>query len=257
MKGKIIKGIAGFYYVHIAKENIVIECRAKGIFRNRNLKPLVGDNVEIDTSDQAEGTGTITDIFPRMNELKRPAVANVDQAMVIFAAAEPNPNLNLLDRFLIMMQKQQINTVVCFNKNDIVSKKDMSLLMKTYSQCGYQVLSINTLQEDGIHILRQLLSEKTTVLAGPSGVGKSSLINLLQPSANMEIGQVSKKIKRGKHTTRHSELIYVDLDTYLMDTPGFSSLYINEIEKEELKDYFSEFDQYQGECPISRLYAYK
>jgi len=248
LKGKIVKGIAGFYYVHTPDENRIYECKAKGIFRNRNVKPLVGDDVEIDTKDQPEGNGTIARILPRKNELIRPAVANVDQAMVIFAAAEPTPNLNLLDRFLIMMQKQQVNTIVCFNKKDIATRSEMSLLEETYLRCGYQVVTASMLQKDGISTIHQLIKGKTTVLAGPSGVGKSSMINVIQPEANMETGSVSEKIKRGKHTTRHSELIYIEEDTYIMDTPGFSSLYINEIEKEELKDYFIEFREYEEDC---------
>ncbi len=248
MKGKIIKGIAGFYYVHVPEKNLVYECKAKGIFRNQKLKPLVGDDVDIDTNDQPEGSGTITEIHPRNNELIRPAVANVDQAMVIFAAAEPAPNLNLLDRFLIMMQRQGVHTIVCFNKKDIVTEKEMSLLIDTYVRCGYDVVSTSTLKKDGLPTVSQLFAGKTTVLAGPSGVGKSSLVNELKPEANMETGTVSEKIKRGKHTTRHSELIYVEENTYIMDTPGFSSLYINEIEKEELKDYFLEFKEYEESC---------
>lgn len=248
MKGKIIKGIAGFYYVHTSTENLVYECKAKGIFRNQKVKPLVGDDVEIDTKDQPKGKGIITVIHPRKNELVRPAVANIDQAMVIFAAAEPEPNLNLLDRFLIMMQKQKVNTIVCFNKVDIVAEKELFLLMETYQHCGYEVVCTSMLQKDGIDDVYQLIKGKTTVLAGPSGVGKSSLINIIQPKANMETGIISEKIKRGKHTTRHSELIFVEKDTYLMDTPGFSSLYINEIEKDELKDYFIEFKEFENEC---------
>lgn len=248
MKGKITKGIAGFYYVHVAIRDEIYECKAKGIFRMQNIKPLVGDDVEIDTDDQPEGKGTITRILPRKNSILRPAVANVDQAMVIFAAAEPSPNLNLLDRFLIMMQRQGVHTIICFNKKDIVDKNDMSLLIDTYMRSGYEVVSISVLQEDGIPTIRRLLRGKTTVLAGPSGVGKSSLINIINPKAQMEIGSVSEKIKRGKHTTRHSELIYIDDNSYVMDTPGFSSLYINEIEKEELKDYFNEFIEYENKC---------
>jgi ribosome biogenesis GTPase len=248
LKGKIIKGIAGFYYVHTPEKNVIYECKAKGIFRNQNIKPLVGDDVEIDTEDQPEGKGTIVFILPRKNELIRPAVANVDQAMVIFAAAEPNPNLNLLDRFLITMRKQKLNTIVCFNKMDIVTEKEISLLKETYMQCGYEVLFTSVLQKDGISVLYNLMKGRTTVLAGPSGVGKSTFINLIQPEANMETGDISEKIKRGKHTTRHSELIYIEENTYVMDTPGFSSLYINEIEKNELKDYFVEFKEFEEEC---------
>ncbi len=248
MKGKIIKGIAGFYYVHSPETNLIYECKAKGIFRNQKIKPLVGDDVEIDTEDQPLGNGTITRILPRKNELIRPAVANVDQAMVIFAAAEPDPNLNLLDRFLIMMQKQQVSAIVCFNKTDIVSEGEISLLRDTYRLCGYEVVFTSMLQREGTAMLYEKMRGKTTVLAGPSGVGKSTFINLIQPQANMETGNISEKIKRGKHTTRHSELIYVEEGTYLMDTPGFSSLYIDEIGKEELKEYFVEFRELEAEC---------
>lgn len=248
MKGKIIKGIAGFYYVHTPEENITYECKAKGIFRNQKIKPLVGDDVLIDTENQPEGKGTIVQILPRQNELIRPAVANVDQAMVIFAAAEPNPNLNLLDRFLIMMRKQNLNTIVCFNKMDIVTKHEIVLLKEIYQKCGYEVLFTSMLQQDGISSLSEMLKGRTTVLAGPSGVGKSTFINVIQPEANMETGDISEKIKRGKHTTRHSELIYIEENTYVMDTPGFSSLYIDEIEKDELKDFFVEFHEYEDEC---------
>lgn len=248
MKGKIIKGIAGFYYVHTPDEDVIYECKAKGIFRNQNIKPLVGDDVEIDTDDQSKSSGTIVNILPRKNELIRPAVANVDQAMVIFAAAEPAPNLNLLDRFLIMMRRQKLNTIVCFNKMDIVTEKEISLLMETYKQCGYEVVFTSILKKDGISRLSDMLKEKTTVLAGPSGVGKSTFINAIKPEANMETGDISEKIKRGKHTTRHSELINVEKDTYVMDTPGFSSLYIDDIEKEELKSYFEEFHEFEEEC---------
>ena len=248
MKGKIIKGIAGFYYVHVPSEDEIFECKAKGIFRKQDIKPLVGDDVEIDTNDQTEGKGTITRILPRKNEIIRPAVANVDQAMVIFAAAEPTPNLNLLDRFLITMQRQKVHTIICFNKKDIGNRKEMGLLIDTYMRSGYEVISTSVLKEDGITPIQGYLKGKTTVLAGPSGVGKSSLINIINPKAQMETGSVSEKIKRGKHTTRHSELIYVDDNTYVMDTPGFSSLYIHEIDKEELKNYFIEFNEYENKC---------
>lgn len=248
MKGKIIKGIAGFYYVHVPEEDQTFECKAKGIFRKHNIKPLVGDDVEIDTNDQPEGNGTIINILPRKNSIIRPAVANVDQAMVIFAAAEPNPNLNLLDRFLVMMERQKVNTIICFNKKDIVNQKDVNLLVDNYNLTGYEVISISVMHNYGISTMQELLKGKTTVLAGPSGVGKSSLINIINPEAQMEIGSVSEKIKRGKHTTRHSELVYVNDKTYIMDTPGFSSLYIDEIEKEELKNYFNEFNNYDYKC---------
>ena len=247
MEGKIIKGIAGFYYVH-TPENKVYECKAKGIFRKEKLKPLVGDNVEIKVLDEEKKTGTIETVQKRKNQLIRPAVSNVDQAVVIFAAAKPEPNLNLLDRFLISMEKQKIETIICFNKIDEASLEVLNQLEEIYCSCDYKVLFTSATLNQGIDNLKKFLKNKTTVLAGPSGVGKSSLINLIQPEANMETGCISEKIQRGKHTTRHSELFFIDGNSYIMDTPGFSSLYIDDIEKEELKAYFSEFKEYETQC---------
>jgi hypothetical protein len=160
LKGKIIKGVAGFYYVHVPQEDKIYECKAKGVFRNQNIKPLVGDNVEIYTENQLEGTGVIVSILPRKNELKRPAVANVDQAMVIFAATEPDPNLNLLDRFLITMQKQNIDSIVCFNKKDIAAQDEIRLLMDTYANSGHKVICISVLLQDGCSEIFDLLKGK-------------------------------------------------------------------------------------------------
>lgn len=247
MTGKIIKGIAGFYYVYVEELGLV-ECKAKGIFRNQKVKPLVGDNVLIDILDEEQKKGNITELLGRTNELIRPAVANVDQALIIFAAAKPTPNLNLLDRFLILMQKQNVDTIICFNKKDIAEKEELKLLEETYINCGYKTILTSTYTDEGIRTLTDLLYGKTSVLAGPSGVGKSSLINKIYPMASMETGSISTKIERGKHTTRHSELIYIDKDTYCCDTPGFSSLYLLDMGKEELKSYFPEFIQYEEYC---------
>ncbi|MBP3703058.1 MAG: ribosome small subunit-dependent GTPase A [Lachnospiraceae bacterium] len=246
MRGKIIKGIGGFYYVHT--ELGLYECKAKGIFRKDKIKPLVGDNVEIDVLDEEKKLGSIVTILPRLNSLIRPAVANIDQAVVIFAMARPEPNLNLLDRFLVMMQRQGIPTRICFNKLDIAEGEMPETLKGVYEKCENELLFVSSLQESGIDILRERLHGKTTVLAGPSGVGKSSVVNKLFPAANAETGLVSEKIGRGKHTTRHSELFYLEEDTFIMDTPGFSSLAVPNMEKEELKDYFSEFAEQEGMC---------
>lgn len=247
MQGKIIKGIAGFYYVHIPQRGIY-ECKAKGAFRRQGKRPLVGDNVEIAALEGEAGTGNIISILDRKNQLTRPAAANVDQAMVLFAAASPEPNLNLLDRFLVTMLRQDIPAIVCFNKQELASEAGILKLKNAYSGCGCPLIFISVHKGTGLEELQILLRDKTTVLAGPSGVGKSSLMNRLQPEANMETGQISSKIQRGKHTTRHSQLVHVEGNTYLMDTPGFSSLYLEDMEKEELKEYFPEFRRYQQEC---------
>ncbi len=246
MQGKIVKGIAGFYYVQT--KNGIYECKAKGSFRNRKLKPFVGDNVEITILDEENKKGNMDEILERKNFLIRPAVANVDQTLVIFAAAKPDPNLNLLDRFLIMMEQKDVPVVLVFNKTDVADAEKLEAYTKTYETCGYQVLCVSAMQEEGIAKIKEVLKGKTSTVAGPSGVGKSSIINLLQSDVQMETGTISEKIERGKHTTRHSELIQVAEDTYIFDTPGFSSVYVTDMEKEELKLYFPEFAQYEDEC---------
>ncbi|MCM1267703.1 MAG: ribosome small subunit-dependent GTPase A [Bacteroidales bacterium] len=247
MQGKIMKGIAGFYYVHVEEQGIY-ECKAKGIFRKEGVKPLVGDNVELDVLDATEMLGNIRRILPRKSALVRPAVANVDQALILFAIVKPNPNFNLLDRFLIRMERQGLPTVVCFNKEDIASPAEKEALRSAYETCGYQVLFLSVRENRGIDEVRKILAGKTTTLAGPSGVGKSSLINCLSPATHMETGEISEKIERGRHTTRHSEIIALGEGTYIMDTPGFTSLDISEITKEELGGYYPEFRRYEPSC---------
>ncbi|MCC8045637.1 MAG: ribosome small subunit-dependent GTPase A [Clostridiales bacterium] len=253
MQGKIIRGVGGFYYVHAA-DGEIYECRAKGIFRKEKVKPLVGDNVEISVLDAASKTGNVDQLLPRRNALIRPAAANVDQAMVVFAVTHPQPNLNLLDRFLILMNHQDIPVIVCFNKTDLAAEEQMRQLEEIYRGCGCEVCFVSVEKGEGLARVRSLLDAKTTVLAGPSGVGKSSLTNCFLPEGRMEVGEISRKIDRGKHTTRHTELLVLrqkdpfETPSYLLDTPGFSSLYLQDIEYEELKDYFYEFGNYETDC---------
>lgn len=247
MQGKIIKGIAGSYFVH-CEDNEIYECKAKGVFRKNKEKPLVGDNVEVEILSQTEHTGTVARIQKRKNQLIRPAVANVDRAMVIFAAASPDPSLSLLDRFLWMMEREGVETGIVFNKVDLLNQNGLDRLRDIYEPTGYPLLFTSTKTGEGLDEVRVFLRNNTTTVAGPSGVGKSSLINACQTSVIMETGNLSRKLERGKHTTRHSELIFVEENTYIMDTPGFSSLFVLEEEKELVKDYFREFGAYAEGC---------
>ena len=247
MQGKIIRGIAGFYYVHVPGKGI-LECKAKGIFRKNKLKPLVGDEVKVSILDEENQKGNIEEVLERKNELIRPAVANVDQALVIFSVTKPEPNLNLLDRFLIMMRQKGIPGVLVFNKSDLAAQEDKKRLQKIYENSGCKVVFVSAKKKNGLEEVRRLLENKTTTVAGPSGVGKSSLINLLQSNVNMETGTISEKIERGKHTTRHTELILIGEETFIMDTPGFSSLMVFDMEKEELEQFYPEFDSYRDTC---------
>ncbi len=246
MEGKIIKGIGGFYYVQTSQG--LVECKARGSFRKDKKKPTVGDMVKVRLLDGQPPNGSVEEILPRKNLLVRPAVANVDQALIIFASVDPEPNFNLLDRFLVMMEKQNVPTVICFNKTDLADNARMRHLEEIYGSSGYPLHFISVQEKKGLSDLREILSGKTTVLAGPSGVGKSSLINYLKPDANMETGEISEKIKRGRHTTRHSEFFCIGKDTYILDTPGFSSIYLEDISPQELKQYFPEFVPYEEDC---------
>ena len=245
-KGKIIKGVAGFYYVYSRGE--IYECKAKGVFRKDNRKPLVGDNVVLDVLDEEKKLGNVREIEDRHSELIRPAVANVDQAVVIFSIVKPKPNFNLLDRFLIMMEQQGIPCVICFNKADIDEDGNGEQYRTIYENCGCRTMLVSAAHNEGIDQLMDTLQGKTTTVAGPSGVGKSSLVNCLQSGTVMETGAISKKIERGKHTTRHSEIIAIEEDSYIFDTPGFSSLSLFDLEAEELPSFYPEFAEYEQDC---------
>lgn len=247
MTGKIIKGISGFYYVYVEGAGLY-ECKAKGAFRKQKIKPLVGDNVEIAVIDEANKLGNVEKILPRKNELIRPAVSNIDMALVIFASAKPDPNFNLLDRFLCMMEYQKVPVTICFNKIDLVDQKKLKEYSGIYEPAGYNVIFTCTKTKEGLGSIRSLLEGKTTTVAGPSGVGKSSIINCLQSDITMETGTISEKIERGKHTTRHSEIIPVSHDTYIMDTPGFSSMDVPRFEKEDLWTCYPEFVRHEPYC---------
>ena len=247
MIGKITKGIAGFYYVH-GTDGILYECKAKGVFRKDGIKPLVGDDVKISVLDAEARKGNLEEILQRRSELVRPAAANIDGVLVMFAAAKPAPNFNLLDRCLIRMGLEGIPVSVGFNKCELVTEEQQREMKELYTSAGYPVYFFSVKEKKGLEELQEVLQGKTTALAGPSGVGKSSLMNFLCPEAEMETGDVSRKIERGRHTTRHAELFVVKQDTYVMDTPGFSSLYVNEIPAQELWQYFPEMKEAEKNC---------
>ena len=255
MNGKIVKALSGFYYVK-ADNRKVYECKAKGAFRNENITPLVGDDVVFDIISEDDNTGNITQIQPRKNNLIRPAVANVDQAMVVFSVRNPFPNLSILDRFLVLMKKQGIETIIVFNKKDLAKSDDLKNLKNTYKKSGCKVYFISAGGErPSLGTLKMQLRGKITVMAGPSGVGKSTILNSLSRAGNEEIAQVgaiSSKAGRGKHTTRHNEIYTLNRSYRIVDTPGFTSLLVSDedVTKEELKSYFPEFEPFQEKCPF-------
>lgn len=247
MTGKIIKGIAGLYYIYGEDEKLY-ECKAKGVFRKEGIKPLVGDTVCFSVLDKEKKVGNIEDILPRRSELLRPAAANVDQVLIVFAAAKPAPNYNLLDRFLIRMGIEGLPVLVGFNKCELITEEQQKEMEALYRSAGYPVYFFSVNENKGLEELEEVLDGKITAFAGPSGVGKSSLTNYLCPGAKMETGDISRKIERGRHTTRHAELFVVKDGTYIMDTPGFSSLYVNEIEAIDLWKYFPEMVREERDC---------
>lgn len=247
MPGRILKGVGGLYEVWLEDKG-AYACRAKGIFRKKKIRPNVGDYVDIEILSEEDREGSITRIYPRRNSLVRPMVANVDQAMIVFSTHEPEPNYHLLGTFLIMMRKQDVPVIICVNKTDLAGEEELDRIRKDFADSRCRMLFTCTQDHEGIETVREAIDGKTTVLAGPSGVGKSSLLNALVEESRMETGSVSRKIKRGRHTTRHSEMIYVKEGTYILDTPGFSSLTIDEMEPGRLKDYYPEFEEYEPDC---------
>lgn len=239
--GRIIKGIGGFYYVKTA--DTLVECRARGVFRNQAQTPMVGDYVVIDAA--ADGTGMVCELKTRKNAFIRPPVSNVDIMVLVAAAKNPKPDLTFLDKMTVIAEYQQVEFVVCFNKTDLVDS--IAELADIYRSIGYRVIEASAIQHTGIDQLKGLLYGKTTAFAGFSGVGKSSLLSAIS-GKELETGAVSKKLSRGRHTTRQVELLEYDHNTYLVDTPGFSMLELPDIKKEELQYYFREFEPYLDQC---------
>lgn len=245
MTGRIIRGVGGLYYV--AANDLIYECSARGRFRKAKITPTVGDFVTFTILDEANKKGALDTIEKRKNSLVRPRVANIDTAVITFAAASPDINMDLLDRFLILAETQNIpNVVICINKSDLVDDSARKEFYRVYGSI-YPVCYVSAEKKTGIDTLKELING-VTVFAGPSGVGKSSLINALVPESNRQTGEISKKIERGKHTTRQVELLNMDNDIYIVDSPGFTSLSLDFLRAEDIQHYFREFEPYLGQC---------
>lgn len=248
IEGTIIKGIGGFYYVRT--ENGVIQSRARGNFRENNITPLVGDKVSIRISAE-DNNGYIEEIFDRETELLRPPVANVTQAVVVSSIKDPDLNTWLLDRMLVMADQQGLDVLICINKCEIDREK-AEYIGNIYKNAGYKTILTSVKENEGLEELKDFLENHISVFAGPSGVGKSSLLNSINSNYDLEIGKISLKTSRGKHTTRHVELLELNKNSFVLDSPGFSSLSLDFIEDEiDLKDYFKDIEEYNGKCKFS------
>lgn len=249
LEGVVMKGIGGFYYVKTPHG--IVECKARGKFRKEKIKPLVGDAVRIQILDNKNEKGVIEEILPRKNELIRPAVANIDQAVVVFAVKSPEPHLHILDRFLILAESKNVDCVICFNKIDLDEDQSFKTYEKIYKSAGYPVLAISTYNTQGFDALKEYLKDKVSVFAGPSGVGKSSILNKIQTGLVLKTGELSEKIERGKHTTRHAELMELGEGGFVLDTPGFSSFDLKMMGDIELQECYPEFVRYESECKFN------
>ena len=248
LDGIIIKGVGGAYTT-LTNNGKQYVCTPRGVFRNKNTTPLIGDAVIISVTDETKQIGTLHTIKPRKNELRRPPVANIDQVIITIATAQPAFNAGLLDRFLVLIAYENIPVIICVNKSDIAKPDDS---FTPYVMAGYPLVYTSVATNEGLNSLRAHMAGKINVFAGPSGVGKSSLINALSPKLTLITGEISKKLGRGKHTTRHSEIFPLSNDApemgYCVDTPGFTSLEIETVPKNELGSLFPEFEQFIGEC---------
>lgn len=247
MEGTIIKGVGGLYCVKT--EDKIVNCKVRGKFRYKEKTPMVGDRVTISLEGNNNDEGVIEEIHERVSELIRPVVANVTQAFVFFTLKSPDLNLDLLFKFLVLCEYNHLRSIICFNKMDLVKDEDKEVVTML-ENIGYEVIKVAAKEGKGIDKLKSKIKDNISVFCGPSGVGKSTTLNAMVGRELMETGDISKKLQRGKHTTRHSELIEYE-GGYLVDTPGFSSLDINFIDKLELKRCFPEFEKYENLCKFN------
>jgi len=245
LTGTIVKGIGGFYYVQTAEG--LIECRACGRFRKEGEIPIVGDLVRIKLTAEEADKGYVEEIMPRKNAFIRPPVANIDQLLITMAVGEPEPNLRLVDRLTVAAEAMSVMPVICINKVDLDMNRAMQI-EEIYKKTGYQVILSSREDNLGTDALKDVLKDKITALAGNSGVGKSSILNRLDADFVLETGTVSEKTRRGRHTTRHTELFELPFGGYVFDTPGFSAYGTETLSKEELAGLFPEMVKYIGGC---------
>ncbi|WP_175988912.1 ribosome small subunit-dependent GTPase A [Bacillus sp. Marseille-Q1617] len=245
-EGKIIKALSGFYYV--LSDGEITQCRGRGVFRKNKVNPLVGDYVEFQADNETEGY--IMKVLERKNELVRPPIANVDQAILVFSAREPDFSTTLLDRFLVLVESKDIAPLICITKMDLLQSDEINEIeeyVEHYRSFGYEVVITSSKTEQGIEELSPYMKGKTSVFAGQSGVGKSTLLNVIKPELELKTAMISSHLGRGKHTTRHVELIHID-NGLVADTPGFSSLEFTDIEVEELPQCFPEMVEASEQC---------
>lgn len=245
MKGLIVKGIGGFYYVET--ECGLIEAKGRGIFKKDGITLMVGDEVELEIIDEEDKKGVINAILQRKNCFIRPPIANVDVFAVVFAPKKPKPNFALIDKFLIMAEMHGVEALICINKCDLADEAELAEIRAVYEKV-YPVLNVSGKTGQGMEELEAYTAGKKIALAGPSGVGKSTILNRLIPHANMETGSVSEKTQRGKHTTRHVEIFDTEGGGKIFDTPGFTSFEILEADEENLWMYYPEIERYAGMC---------
>lgn len=244
-KGQIIDGIGGIYTV-MCEDNTMYKSKARGLFRKENISPIVGDYVNIDIS--SDNKGYIKEIFTRKNELVRPRVANIDQLILVFSMKEPDINYNLLDKFLVMAEYNNLDVIICINKIDLMDLESVEKIKDIYYKAGYKIIFTSAKEKKEIDEFKNVLKNKVNAFAGPSGVGKSSLLNVIDDKLNLITNTISNKTKRGRHTTRSVKLIELDFGGYVLDTPGFTSLELEDINEFNLKDYYKDFNKYESGC---------
>ncbi|HHU69674.1 MAG TPA: ribosome small subunit-dependent GTPase A [Thermoanaerobacterales bacterium] len=244
-EGLVVKGLGGFYFVK-KSDGSLIRCKARGRFKKENINIFVGDKVKIIRT--IDNTWVIEEIMPRTNFIIRPPVANIDQCIIVFAVKNPDLNYSQLNRFLILAEKSNVEIVICLNKIDLAEEREVKEIERKYLNIGYEVLTLSAKKKSGIENLKTVLKDKISVVSGPSGVGKSTLLNAIQPGLKLATGDLSEKIKQGRHTTRHVELLQLDFGGLVADTPGFGYFKLEDITPEELSDLFIEINRAARYC---------